>query len=163
MDSVIKAVAKAVGTTACPSHPLVIQKVANLILSCLYDEPVLPIHCQLFFHLYLTRIRYTPDEVRFNDMLGVADKFYEHNVSLMKKLKRYLVDAVKHDHDRSVKATEELQAHLLSGRSRLIHSFELWLEGTQLNQYDSHRLSLIFANDNVSIFRMFCSLINALN
>lgn len=171
MDSVIRAAAKAVGTQACPSHSLVIYKVANLILSCSYDEPVLPIYCQLFFHLYLTRIRFAPDEVRFNDMHGVADKFYEHNVSLMKKLKRFLVDATKHSHDRSAEATDELQTQFLSARSRLFHSFELWLEETRLNQfvqircddfpmqYDSHRLSVIFANNNVSIFRLICSLL----
>lgn len=166
MDGVIKAAAKSVGATACAAHSLVIYKVANLILNCVYDEPVLPVLCQLFFHLYLTRIRYTSDEMRFNDLYGVADKFYEHNVPLMKKLKRYLVDAVKYDHDRSMQATDELQAQFLSARSRLFHSFELWLEETRLNQfaqlrhddfpmqYDLHRLSLIFTNNNVS-FKCF--------
>lgn len=163
MDSVIKAAAKSVGAPACAANSLVIYKVTNLILSCTFDEPVMPILCQLFFHLYLTRIRYTSDEMRFNDLYGVADKFYEHNVPLMKKFKRYLVDAAKHDHDRSSKATGEVQAQFLSARSRLFHSFELWLEETRLNQfaqirhddfpmqYDLHRLSLIFANNNVSI------------
>lgn len=156
MDSVIKTAAKAVGTTACAANSLVIYKVGNLILSCAYTEPVLPILCQLFFRLYLTRIRYTSDEMRFNDWHGVADKFYEHNVSMMKKLKRYFVDGAKYKSDRD-------DDEVMRDRSRLFHSFELWLEETRLNQYshiasgelphqyDLNRLTLIFANSTVSL------------
>lgn len=169
MDSVIKASAKAVGTPPCAAHSLVIYKLFNLILNCPHDEPALPLFCQLFFHLYLTRVRYPSDEIRFNDMHGVADKFYEHNTPLMKQLKRYLIEAAKRDHDRSVDAAGETESQWFSARSRLYHSFQLWLEETRLNQmaqirhddfpmqYDLHRLSYIFADNYVSKYNRICA------
>lgn len=78
----------------------------------------MPILCQKFFHLYLTRITFTADEIRFNDVHGVADKFYDHNIPLMKKLKGFLIEAVKYDKDESLKLEDEILSQFHVSRSR---------------------------------------------
>lgn len=107
------------GCAPCSANSLVIYKLANLILNFPYHEELLPIFCQNFFHLYLTRIRFTTDEARFSDVYGVADKFYEHNIPLMKKLKNFFNDAAKFEKERSIKSEDERLSDFYSARSRL--------------------------------------------
>lgn len=118
MENLIKATAKIVGTQACPAQSLVIYKIANLILTCAYDESALPILCQKFFNLYLARVPLSADEQRFADIHGVADKFYECNISLMKKLKRFFVDGMKFERELAEKSEENIEKELHSARSK---------------------------------------------
>lgn len=121
---------------------------------------MLPILCQRFFQLYLARIPCTPDEQRFVDTFGVADKFYEANVTLMKKLKKYFAAVEQYFHDESLRDNDAVRSHFLSKSSHLYRSFGLWLEETRLNkmanfqntelppQYDCARLASIFMRDD---------------
>lgn len=113
MDNLIKSSAKLVGCVPCSSQSLVLYKVANLILTCSLDHPTLPILGQIYFHLYLTRVQMAPDEARFCDTFGVADKFYEQNAPLMSKLKRVFNDAAKHEQSLAQEAEgEECEFHI---------------------------------------------------
>lgn len=95
-----------------------LYKLANLILTLPQHEELLPIFCQKFFHLYLTRIRFTVDEERFTDAYGVADKFYDANIPLMKKLKKFFIDCAKFEKERSIKCDEQNFSDFYSARSR---------------------------------------------
>lgn len=112
--------AKAIGTPniACPANSLVFYKLANLILSLPPHEELLPIFCQKFFHIYLTRIRFTADEERFTDIYGVADKLYDTNISLMKKLKKFFIDCAKFEKERSMKNEDQNMSDFYMARSR---------------------------------------------
>lgn len=112
--------AKSIGTSniACPANFLVFYKLANLILSLPPQEELLPIFCQKFFHLYLTRIRFTADEERFTDTYGVADKLYDTNITLMKKLKKFFIDCAKFEKERSTKVEDQNISDFYMARSR---------------------------------------------
>lgn len=99
-------------------NSLVLYKLANLIPSLSQQEELLPIFCQKFFHLYLARIRFTADEERFTDVYGVADKFYDVNIPLMKKLKKFFIECAKFEKERSIKAEDQNQSDFYSARSR---------------------------------------------
>lgn len=114
----VQSSAKSVGCATCTSNSLVLYKLANLILTLPQHEELLPIFCQKFFHLYLTRIRFTADEERFTDVYGVADKFYDANIPLMKKLKKFFVDGAKFEKERSIKSDEQNLSDFFSARSR---------------------------------------------
>lgn len=116
--------------------------------------------CQRFFTLYLARVSLTPDEERYAETYGVADKFFEWNVPLMKKLKKFLIASETYFNQESLKAEDNLRTQFLSSCCRLFRSFTLWLEETRLNkmrslqqvefppQYDANRLALIFARND---------------
>lgn len=118
MDNVIKTSAKFVGCSPISSNSLVLYKLANLIIGFSYQEELLPIFCQYFFRLYLTRVQFTVDEARFTEVYGVADKFYDHNISLMKKLKKFFIDGAKFEKERSVKSENEHLSDIYSARAR---------------------------------------------
>lgn len=88
------------------------------MLSCSHHEELLPIFGQSFFQLYLTRIRFSADEQHFADAFGVADKFYDHNVSLMKRLKRFFADGAAFEAERSKGVDDEHQAEHYNSRAR---------------------------------------------
>lgn len=110
--------AKAVGCASCSGNSLVLYKLANLIVTLPPQEELLPIFCQRFFHLYLTRIRFSEDEHRFTDVYGVADKFYDYNIPLMKKLKKFFIECAKFEKERSIKADDQNMADFFIARSR---------------------------------------------
>lgn len=93
---------------------------ANVIINCSYAQPLLPILCQRFFTLYLTRVRLSLDEARFSEVHGVSDKFYEYNVPLFKKLKKFLVEAEKHDKDLSLKEEDEIKVQFFTARAKYV-------------------------------------------
>lgn len=97
-----------------------IFKLANVIINCSYDQPLLPILCQRFFTLYLTRVRLSTDEARFSDIHGVSDKFYEYNVPLFKKLKKFLTEAERNDKELSLKEEDELKVQFFSARAKCV-------------------------------------------
>lgn len=155
------------------SAELAIYRYANLILLCSPDHQQLSLLCQRFFELYLARVTLTADETRFAATNGVADKFYEHNVSLMKRLKKCFSTAEAHYKAESLRTDDDAMSSFYSGCSRLFVSYGLWLEETKLNesssmrfaefppQYDANRLMTIFAGNYVIYgFSEICGLIN---
>lgn len=110
--------AKLVKCNSFAGNALVIYKLANLILNCSHEEELLPIYGQNFFLLYLTRIRYTVDEQHFADVFGVADKFYDHNQSLMKRLKKFFADGAAFETERSKDVDDEQQIEFYNSRAR---------------------------------------------
>lgn len=105
-----------------------LYKLANLIVTLPPQEQLLPIFCQQFFYFYLTRIRYTVDEQRFTDVYGVADKFYDFNIPLMKKLKKFFIDCAKFEKERSIKAEDQNVSDFYSARSRYLNFIQLLAE-----------------------------------
>lgn len=114
----IQNAAKSVGCASFTANSLVLFKLANLIVTLPQQEELLPIFCQKFFHLYLTRIRFTADEERFTDVYGVADKFYDTNIPLMKKMKKFFIDCAKFEKERSIKSDDQNLTDFYSARSR---------------------------------------------
>lgn len=129
---------------------------------CQYEHHLIPILCQKFFHLYLERVELSIDEQRYADTYGVADKFYECNLTLMKKLKKYFLNAEQFYNAESLKTDDEEIAQYYASCCRLFRSYGLWLEETRFNkiislqqsefppQYDLHKLALIFNRNEVS-------------
>lgn len=140
LDSNVKVAAKLVGCPPCQTNSLVIFKLANLIINCSYNTPLLPIFCQRFFTLYLTRVRMTADEARDTEVYGVSDKFFEHNVPLFKKLKKFLIDAEKTDTEMSLIEEDEIQKQFLTERAKYVNNCLLtnrcsnWLTSFQIIQ-----------------------------
>lgn len=64
------------------------------------------------------RIRFTADEERFTDVYGVADKFYDANIPLMKKLKKLFIDLAKFEKERSIKSEDSNLSEFYNCRSR---------------------------------------------
>ncbi|XP_062538593.1 ectopic P granules protein 5 homolog isoform X2 [Armigeres subalbatus] len=155
LDTAVKKATSILGYPSFPPSSLTIFKLANLVANCTINNFMYPIVCQLFFTLYLSRIPLSPDEERFVNCYGVADRFYEYNVGLMKRIKKQLYDAECYYNSASVGESDERQRSFYNHCTRLFKTFQLWLEDTQLNkirvqvmglppQFDCHRLASIF-------------------
>lgn len=108
-------------------------------------------------------MKLTEDETRFSATNGVADRFYEHNVALMKRVKKFFGTVEAHYKDESLRTTDNALASFYGLCSRLFGTFGLWLEETRLNQancsqyiefppqYDANRLANLYAGNTVSI------------
>lgn len=93
---------------------------------------------------------------------GVADRFYEHNVPLMKRLKKFFSTVEAHYKAESLRTQDNALSSFYSLCYRLFNTFGLWLEETRLNlanyslytefppQYDANRLKTIYSGNNVS-------------
>jgi len=77
-----------------PAKQLVIYKYAQLLATMDTTHALFPIVCQKFFELYLWRVPVECDVRNIDQNMGVAEKFYEHNVTLMKTIKTQLKFAV---------------------------------------------------------------------
>lgn len=167
LDSVLKTAVTAVHCTHAPTAAtLVLYKYCNLIVTCAPDHRLLPVVCQRFFQLYLGRVPMADDEKRFAGAFGVADKFYEHNVALMKRLKKHFAHVEAEAKAVSLKSDDDGMVAFHASCSRIFGTFGLWLEETRLNQldggvqqfaqfppqYEMHRLARIFGGDDVSIY-----------
>lgn len=86
---------------------------------------MLPLLCQKFFHLYLAAVPLSADEQRFAESFRVADKFYEANIPLMKKLKKFFFEAESYHRDASLRDGESVasQLHNASSRFKYIRLF----------------------------------------
>lgn len=168
LDGVLKASAAAVQCTHAPTAAtLVLYKYVQLMLASRSDHELLPIVAQRFFQLYLARVPLVDDEQRHASVFGVADKFYEHNVGLMKRLKRHLAQAEADRKSAGLTCDDEAMAAFQTSCSRIFGTYGLWLEETRLNelasgcsaqqfgefppQYETQRLRRIFAGDEVSV------------
>ena len=110
--------AKVVGCSSCSSHSLVLYKLGNLITTCSCDHHLFPILWQKFFKLYLARVQFSDDVGHFAETHGVAVKFFEQNVSLMKKMKALLVEAETFEKARITKTEDEVLSQFYKSRSR---------------------------------------------
>lgn len=159
LDSVIKTAASAVHCSQPPTAAtLVLYRLVHLMLACTPENRLLPVVVQRFFHLYLARVPMAGDETRFASAFGVADKFYEHNVSLMKRLKKHFAHVEAELKALALRCEDEPMAAFHAQCSRLFGTYGLWLEETRLNQlsggaqqyaefppqYETARLARIF-------------------
>ncbi|XP_039453437.1 ectopic P granules protein 5 homolog isoform X1 [Culex pipiens pallens] len=155
LDTAVKKSTSILGYPSFQVNALTLFKLTNLVASCSIKTYMYPIVCQLFFTVYLSRIPFGPDEERFASCFGVADRFYEHNVGTMKRIKKQLYEAECYYNAESVSETDERQLSFYNHLTRLFKTMQLWLEDTQLNrmrvqtielppQFDCHRLASIF-------------------
>ncbi|ALC46612.1 CG14299 [Drosophila busckii] len=125
-------------TNAFAAQQLVIYKYAQLLSVMDITHALFPIVCQKFFELYLWRVPIDGAQSNFSQSQGVANKFYEHNVSLMKTIKSQMKSAeVYYDAIGKKRADDESAAFIFRSCRELMHSCALWLEDTQLNRFDS--------------------------
>lgn len=62
----------------------------------------------------------TADEAQFAEIFGVSDRFYDYNVPLFKKLKKFLAGAEQHDKEHSVKEEDEMLKQFFDARARYV-------------------------------------------
>lgn len=159
IENSIKKSASSVGCSAIPAGSLVVYKMSYLILLTSIEHELLPIIAQSFFYLYLARVPFSSDEERHFISYGVADKFYDGNIGIMKKLKKHLMKAEDYYKTESLKETDEVISQIFTKRTKLFNSFILWLEETRINkmstgnidlppQYDIQRLKIIFQGNS---------------
>lgn len=137
-----------------PLQSLTLFKIAKLIMKIHPRHYLFPVICQQFFTIYMSRVHGDISQHEF----GVQDKFYDADISMMKKLKIIFTDSRNIHKDNSMNAREgdnmgKSQFH--TNCAKLFETFLYWLEENQLNrmtqdhiilppQYDHPRLKLIF-------------------
>ncbi|XP_052836525.1 ectopic P granules protein 5 homolog [Drosophila gunungcola] len=125
-------------TSAFPASQLVIFKYAQLLASMESNHALFPIVCQKFFELYLWRVPTENESLNFSHNFGVSDKFYEHNVPLMKSIKSQLKSAESYYSALATKsASDDAMAHFYRSCCKLMQNCALWLEDTQINRFTS--------------------------
>ncbi|XP_055529929.1 ectopic P granules protein 5 homolog [Wyeomyia smithii] len=155
LETALRKATSILGYAPFPVGSLTVFKLANLVADCSVKAYMYPIVCQLFFIVYLSRVPLGQDEERFATIFGISDRFYEYNVTLMKRIKKQLYEAECYYNAASVSESEERQLSFYNYCTRLFKTFQLWLEDTQLNrvrpqsidlppQFDCHRLASIF-------------------
>lgn len=134
-----------------PLQSLAVFKIAKLIMKMSPKHYLFPVICQQFFSLYMARV---PGNIS-QDEFGVQDKFYDADVSLMKKLKKIFIDSENLHNDMATKHTSGSKSQFHTHCAKLLKTYLLWLEENQLNrmtqqniilppQYDHQRLRQIF-------------------
>lgn len=134
-----------------PFQSLVVFKLAKLIMKMSPKHYLFPVICQQFFTLYLHRV---PGNIS-QDEFGVQDKFYDADISLMKKLKKIFIDSENLHLDMAMKFTSGNKSQFHTHCAKIFKTYLLWLEENQLNrmtqqniilppQYDHPKLKLIF-------------------
>lgn len=137
-----------------PVQSLVVFKLAKLIMKMSPKHFLFPVICQQFFSLYMARV---PGNIS-QDEFGVQDKFYDADVSLMKKLKKIFIDSEALHSDMATKFTSGSKSQFHTHCAKLFKTYLLWLEENQLNrmtqlniilppQYDHQRLRQIFVGN----------------
>ncbi|XP_016985100.2 ectopic P granules protein 5 homolog [Drosophila rhopaloa] len=125
-------------TSAFPASQLVIFKYAQLLASMESNHALFPIVCQKFFELYLWRVPTENESLNFSHNFGVSDRFYEHNVPLMKSIKSQLKSAESYYSALATKsASDDAMAHFYRSCCKLMQNCALWLEDTQINRFTS--------------------------
>ncbi|XP_034484557.1 ectopic P granules protein 5 homolog [Drosophila innubila] len=135
-----------------PAKQLVIYKYAQLLATMDTTHALFPIVCQKFFELYLWRVPVECDVRNIDQNLGVAEKFYEQNVTLMKTIKTQLKSAeVYYAAIASKRAQDEAAAHMYRSCTKLMQSCALWLEDTQINRFanDATQLPAQYNSDKL--------------
>lgn len=134
-----------------PLQSLTLYKIAKLIMKIHPKHYLFPVICQQFFNLYMSRV---PGEISHHEY-GVQDKFYDADISMMKKLKVIFTDSRNLHKEFSMKADNSGKAQFHTNCAKMFETFLYWLEENQINkmtqdhiilppQYDHPRLKLIF-------------------
>lgn len=137
-----------------PFQSLVVFKLAKLIMKMSPKHYIFPVICQQFFSLYLSRV---PGDVSQHEF-GVQDKFYDADLSLMKKLKKIFIDSENLHNEMATKFTSGSKSQFHTHCAKIFKTFLLWLEETQINkmtqqhiilppQYDHPKLKQIFSGN----------------
>lgn len=138
LEAALKKTFSLTKATAFPASQLVIFKYAQLLASMDSNHALFPIVCQKFFELYLWRVPTENESLNFSHNFGVSDKFYEHNVPLMKSIKSQLKSAETYYSALATKsASDDAMAHFYRSCCKLMQSCGLWLEDTQINRFTS--------------------------
>ncbi|XP_017140447.2 ectopic P granules protein 5 homolog [Drosophila miranda] len=138
MEAALKKTLSLSKTNAFPANQLVVFKYAQLLSSMEINHPFFPIVCQKFFELYLWRVPSEGQTLNFSHNFGVSDKFYEHNVPLMKSIKGQLKSAESYYAALALKsASDDSLAHFYRSCCKLMQNCVLWLEDTQINRFTS--------------------------
>jgi ectopic P granules protein 5 len=134
-----------------PFQSLSIFKLAKLIMKMSPKHWLFPIICQQFFSLFSYRV---PGDVA-QDEFGVQDRFFDADVSLMKKLKKIFSDSENLHLDMATKYTSGSKSQFHTHCAKIFKTYLLWLEETHINkmtqqniilppQYDHQKLKEIF-------------------
>lgn len=91
---------------------------ANIIITCSHSHPLLPVICQKFFYLYHSRVPLNRDEQLITDQYGVAQKLYEQNISLMKKLKSFLIETENYYNETALKSDDDALSQFYASVSK---------------------------------------------
>lgn len=151
LESVHKSVLNTKQLSSFPLKSLVIFKLAKLICNCSAHNFIYPIICQQFFSLYFSRVFIDIS----NDSRAVQEKFYDFDITLMKRLKRKLEESEKYHNDIAINETSGDKSQFHTNVSNIFRTFLLWLEENQLNSmmqkniilpplYEGQKLKLIF-------------------
>uniref|UniRef100_A0A1A9W6G3 Ectopic P granules protein 5 homolog n=1 Tax=Glossina brevipalpis TaxID=37001 RepID=A0A1A9W6G3_9MUSC len=165
VDAVLKKTLNVVKKPTFSAQMLCLYKYANLLVGMDIKHALFPIINQKFFELYLSRLPSHYDIHSFQQAYGVADKFYEFNVPLMKKLKCNLKAAENFYSLEAGKQGDEAFVFYCTNCSKIMNSYALWLEDTALNkvfkdqerfpsQYNGEKLKEIF-NGNTNHWTEF--------
>ncbi|XP_034665712.1 ectopic P granules protein 5 homolog [Drosophila subobscura] len=138
MEAALKKTLSLSKTNAFPPNQLVVFKYAQLLASMDTSHALFPIVCQKFFELYLWRVPSEGESLNFSHNFGVSDKFYEHNVPLMKTIKGQLKSSEGYYAALALKfASDDSLAHFYRSCCKLMQNCGLWLEDTQINRFTS--------------------------
>lgn len=113
-----------------PIKNLVVFKLAKLVCNCSIDHFIFPIICQQFFVLYFSRAFIDVA----NNVEGVQERFYNNDISMMKKLKRKLEESEKFHSDIATEEANGENSHFHTNLMKIFKTFLLWLEENQLNR-----------------------------
>ncbi|XP_030371319.1 ectopic P granules protein 5 homolog [Scaptodrosophila lebanonensis] len=152
MDVALRKTLALTKTASFPPHMLVLYKYANLIAGMDVTHALFPIINQKFFELFLWRVPIDSEAHSFIHNFGVSDKFYDHNISLMKRIKTQLKAAENHYTSEAAKrAQDDAAGYFYRSCAKLMRNFTLWLEDTNINKYsrDTEQLPTQFNSEKL--------------
>ncbi|KAM7362755.1 ectopic P-granules autophagy protein 5 [Cochliomyia hominivorax] len=156
VDAVLKKTLSIAKKSSYPANMLVVYKYANLVANMDIGHALFPIINQKFFELYLARIPPHYDEHSFQQVHGVSDKFYDFNVTVMKKIKNQLKAAeTLYESEAKKHAQDDGLSYCYRSCAKIMKTYALWLEDIGLNklskeqinyppQYNNEKLKEIF-------------------
>ncbi|XP_037885384.1 ectopic P granules protein 5 homolog isoform X1 [Glossina fuscipes] len=127
LDAVLKKTLNIAKRPTYSAQTLCLYKYANLLAGMDVKHALYPIINQKFFELYLSRVPTHYDEHSFQQTHGIADKFYDFNVSLMKKLKNNLEAAEKFYETEATKHRDDGFVFYCTSCAKIMHTYCLWL------------------------------------
>uniref|UniRef100_A0A1A9VTB9 Uncharacterized protein n=1 Tax=Glossina austeni TaxID=7395 RepID=A0A1A9VTB9_GLOAU len=127
LDAVLKKTLNVVKRPTYSAQTLCLYKYANLLAGMDVKHALFPIINQKFFELYLSRVPADYDEHSFQQTYGVADKFYDFNVSLMKKLTNNLKAAAIFYESEATKHRDDAFVFYCRNCAKIMNTYGLWL------------------------------------
>ncbi|XP_065371725.1 ectopic P granules protein 5 homolog isoform X2 [Calliphora vicina] len=135
VDAVLKKTLNIAKKPTYPAHMLVIYKYANLVANMDINHALFAIINQKFFELYLSRIPTHYDDHSFQQIFGVSDKFYDFNITIMKKIKTQLKAAeTLYENEAKKHAQDDGLSYCYRNCAKIMKTYALWLEDTAMNK-----------------------------